>query len=541
MLEESNIMKKDDLEADLYTIVTVEQMRRLEQEADQQGLTYAQMMQNAGLGAGEKIYQRWKKEEFHAALGLIGSGNNGGDTLVALTFLQKQGWLTRAYMLKDHDPQDELVQNYLRAGGTLCFHSQDEHLKQLDAAVQQADILLDGILGTGIRLPLHGVVKQVLSHLKEKDNLPYCIALDCPSGVDCDLGQADEDTLHADWTICMAAVKQGMLCFPAFEYIGELDVVDIALPVELQGWRGISDYCVEQSAVRSILPRRSMQAHKGTFGTALLFAGSQNYPGAAYLAGQAAYRSGTGLVQIATIPSVQHMLAGTLPEATWVFLNETQAGFTANADCEIERLLTRASSILIGPGWGSGRDTLAFYQDLLKTLKNVENCRVNGVVLDADGLNLLCEIPDFKDTLPANTILTPHPGEMARLTGKTIQEIQSDRISIVRSAAVDWKCVVVLKGALTVIADPGGQVAKIPIATPALATAGSGDVLAGMLSGLLAQGVKPFDAACGAAWMHARAGVLAEKHIGHAACVMARDVINAIAGVLRELNERAGC
>lgn len=529
------------MEAGLYTIVTVDQMRRLEQQADRQGITYAQMMQLAGKGAGELIYRRWKDEAFHATLGLVGSGNNGGDALVALTCLQSKGWVTRGYLLKDRDPQDEIVQDYLKAGGTLCFFSQDENFIQLDAAIQQADILLDGILGTGMQLPLRGTAKQVLHHLNEQQELPYCVALDCPSGIDCDRGQADENALHADWTICMAAVKQGMLRFPAFEYIGELDVVDINLPPELEGWQGISDHCIEQSAVRSILPKRSMQAHKGSFGTALLFAGSKNYPGAAYLAGKAAYRSGTGLVQIATIPTVQHMLAGALPEATWVSLNETQAGFHANEDNgEIKEMLSKASSVLIGPGWSSGDDTLAFYQDLLKTLKDEGIKKGNGVVLDADGLNLLCEISHFEDFLPENTILTPHPGEMSRLTGKTIQEIQSDRIAIARTAAMEWKCVVVLKGALTVIANPGGQVAVIPMAVPALATAGSGDVLAGMLSGLLAQGVPPFDAACGAAWMHARAGMIAEKRIGHTACVMAGDVIDAIADVMKELNEKAG-
>lgn len=535
-------MKKDEMEVALYTIVTVDQMRRLELQADRQGITYAQMMQHAGKGAGEMIYRRWKDEAFHTTLGLVGLGNNGGDALVALTCLQNRGWVTRAYLLKDHDPQDAIIQDYLKAGGTLCFFSQDENFKQLDAALQQADILLDGILGTGIRLPLRGSAKQVLHHLNERQKLPYCIALDCPSGIDCDRGQADEDALHVDWTICMAAVKQGMLRFPAFEYIGELDVVDIYLPPELEGWQGVSDYCIEQSAVRSILPKRSMQAHKGSFGTALLFAGSKNYPGAAYLAGKAAYRSGTGLVQIATIPSVQHILAGALPEATWVLLNETEAGFHADeVDGEIiKNILAKSSSVLIGPGWGSGDDTLAFYQNLLKTLKDEENKKVNGVVLDADGLNLLCEISHFKNILPENTILTPHPGEMARLTGKTVKEIQSDRIAIARAAAADWKCVVVLKGALTVIADQGRQAAVIPMAVPALATAGSGDVLAGMLGGLLAQGVHPFDAACGAAWMHARAGVIAEQRIGHTACVMAGDVIDAIADVMKELNEKAG-
>ncbi|HAF62328.1 MAG TPA: hypothetical protein DCK95_08380 [Anaerolineaceae bacterium] len=528
-------MKQEEMEAGLYRIVNIEQMHRLEQEADQSGLSFAQMMQNAGRGVGEFIYHRWKEGDFHSTLGLVGPGNNGGDTLVALTYLQEKGWVTRAYLLKDRDAQDELMQTYLQAGGTLCYHSQDEHFKQLDAAIQQADILLDGILGTGIQLPLRGVVKQVLSHLKERDKLPFIVAVDCPSGVDCESGEVDDAVLHADWTICIAAMKQGLLRFPAFEYVGAIGIVDIALPDDLGSWEGIAEYCVEQTAVRSILPKRPMQAHKGTFGTAVLFAGSKNYPGAAYLAAQAAYRIGTGLVQIATIPSVQYMLAGALPEATWALLDEKQDGFAWNASKDLENILLRATSLLIGPGWGSGRDTLAFYQDLLYVLKDVDRWKYHGVVLDADGLNLLCEIPDFEHVLPVNAILTPHPGEMARLTGKPIHEIQSDRISVVRKAAMDWKCVVVLKGALTVIAEPEGQVAEIPIATAALATAGSGDVLAGMLCGLLAQGMNPFDAACGAAWMHARAGVIAEKCMGHAACVLAGDVLRAIPDVMNEL------
>jgi NAD(P)H-hydrate epimerase len=527
------------MEVDLYRIVSVEQMRALEKEADSGGLSFAQMMQNAGNGAGFQIDKKFKDLDRRSMLGLVGAGNNGGDALVALTYLQKRAWETRAYLIKDRDETDALVKEYLACGGILFAFDKDENFLQMEELIRESNFLLDGVLGTGLHLPLQGTAKIVLQHLKGMGELPFTIALDCPSGVDCDSGEADDAAIRANWTICMAAVKQGLLRFPAFEYVGDLSVVDINLPPDLRAWNGSNDFCMEVSAVAEKLPKRPWQAHKGTFGTALLFAGSRDYPGTAYLAGKAAYLAGAGLVKLATIPEVQHAVAGAFPEAVWCLLKTDEDGFTWDDAISLQETLRQASSILVGPGWGKGTNTAVFFKRLFDELKEIVQKKQSGIVFDADGLNLLSEKPDLLNELPAGSVLTPHPGEMARLTGLPMEHIQQNRKATASEYAKKWNAVVVLKGALTVAADPSDKVVVIPVATPALARAGSGDILAGMIVGLMAQGVASFDAACMAAWMHGEAGKLAERSIGHPACVLAGDILQAIPQVFREL--KTGC
>jgi len=521
----------------LYRIVSADQMRALEQEADQRGLSYAQMMQHAGRGMGNLIEKRFAGRSSKTLLGLVGSGNNGGDALVAMTFLQGKGWKTSAYLVKERDPNDELVRSYLESGGDCIVFDNDFDFKQFDRAIHTQAFLLDGILGTGIKLPLRGSVQQVMAHLRTLEDIPYTIAVDCPSGIDCDSGEVDQVSMNADWTICMAAVKQGMLRFPAFEKIGEISLVEIGLKDELHAWQGIQTYCMETSATSSILPSRSIQSHKGSFGTALIMAGSRNYPGAALLAGKAAYRSGAGLVRIASLPTVQQALAGAFPEAVWTLLNEEPDGFSWKDEQDRKEIIHQdTSAILIGPGWGKGRDTLALFVDVLTDISEKKHASdESSLVLDADGLNLLSENPGLLNRIPRGSVLTPHPGEMARLCGIKPAEIQAERAGIAREYAKEWNVTLVLKGALTVVANPDGDTVIIPIATPALARAGSGDVLAGLITGLMAQGVEPFKAACAGAWLHGMAGIAAERAVGHAACVLAGDILQAIPLVMRDL------
>ena len=514
----------------MYRIISVDQMRNLEKEADAGRLSYAQMMQNAGLGIGTLIRKKLEEAESKRILGLVGTGNNGGDALVALTYLQKHQWETTAYLLKKRD-DDPLIREYLSTGGTLYLYEYDEELRELEESIETSSFILDGVLGTGIKLPLRGAAQELLCYLCKKD-LPYVIAVDCPSGMDCDSGQADECTLRADWTISMAAVKRGMLRFPAFQYVGDLSLVDIGLADDLKAWEGVKDYCMEATAAAEKIPPRAIDAHKGTFGTALLFTGSRNYPGAAYLAGKAAYLAGTGLVIIASIPEVQHAIAGALPEATWSLLKSEKDGFSWDEEYFLKDILKKASAVLIGPGWGTAAPTFELLKKLLIELQALDKQKI---VIDADGLNLLSQHSELIRDLSPRCVFTPHPGEMARLTGLSIEEIQKDREATARKYAHQWQCIVVLKGALTVIAEPSGKVAVIPAATPALARAGSGDVMAGLLTGFLAQGLDSFEAACVAAWMHGEAGKFAHKKVGHAACVLAGDILQTVPQVFRSL------
>jgi len=258
-------------------------------------------------------------------------------------------------------------------------------------------------------------------------------------------------------------------------------------------------------------------------------AGSVNYTGAAYLAGAAAYRVGAGLVTLALPQTIYPIIAAQLPEATWLVLPDERGVITGPAAERLQPELSNYTALLIGPGFGTAKTTGDFVREMLT------RAALPPLVVDADGLRLLAQLPDWPRALPANSVLTPHPGEMAALTGLEKAELQSDRIGYARRFAAEWGQVVVLKGAFTVVAAPGGQATVQPFATPALARAGTGDVLAGAIAGLLAQGVGPYDAAVAAAYLHGRAGELAAAGMGTSASVLAGDVLNALAQAVAEL------
>ncbi len=513
-------------------LVTVSQMKAIEREADSNGLPYAQMMENAGQGLADIVYAVGEENGWDEVLGLVGSGNNGGDTLVALTYLASAGWRAKAYCVKRKIQNDDLVQRLLDAGGEIILAEEDDEFDSLAACLETADLLLDGLLGTGIQLPLKTEIANLLfatqSILASLDEPPFIVAVDCPSGVDCDTGAAADETLPADLTVTMACVKQGLLRFPAFDLAGELDVVDIGIPDDLSALTQISRFVPDVEWVAELLPPRPSDAHKGTFGTALVAAGSVAYTGAAYLSAKAAYRVGAGLVTLAAPAPLHAALAGHLPEATWIPLPH-ENGFIARAGAiSVAQNLGRATALLVGCGLGLEETTRDFVAKLLEA-------KLPPLVIDADGLKLLAQIPDWHKKLPALTVLTPHPGEMSVLTGLSKDEIQNNREFIAEKYAREWGHIVVLKGAFTVIAAPDGRTAVLPFASPALARAGTGDVLAGIIVGLRAQGVDAFEAAAAGAWIHAQAGLSALSEVGSAASVLAGDVLDCVNDVMGEL------
>lgn len=535
-------------------LVTVSQMQAVEKEADSSGLTYDQMMENAGQGLADVVLDLFMDEIEPEAVGLVGPGNNGGDTLVALTALVEEGWKAKAYLVKRK--KDDLVKRFTEAGGEIVAGK--DGFDQLAEAIEVADVLLDGVLGTGIQLPLKKDVAELLSEVNDildgLDEAPFIIAVDCPSGVDCDSGEVAEETIPADLTVTMAAVKQGLVKLPAFEYVGELEVVDIGLTDVVSSFEEIETEIAEEELVAALLPERPLESHKGTFGTALIAAGSVNYTGAAVLAGEAAYRVGAGLVTLAVPAPLHGALAGHFPEATWVLLPHEAGRVSENAADVLAKNFGNASALLIGPGFGIETTTRVFLEDLLagKSAQKKAAARIGFVhtegkkkvetennipplVVDADGLKLLAQIKDWGAKLPALSILTPHPGEMSVLTGLSKEEIQEDRQTVAARYAKEWGHVVVLKGAFTLIASPDGRVTMIPVASPALARAGTGDVLAGLIVGLRAQGLDAFDAAVAGAWIHAQAGLYAADDLGTTASVLAGDVLDSVSDVLSDL------
>jgi NAD(P)H-hydrate epimerase len=537
-------------------LVSVAEMAAVEREADAGGLTYDQMMENAGQGLAEILEDLAIEDGEREVLGLAGPGNNGGDTLVALAHLAASGWRARAYLVKRK--KDALIKRLLDAGGEAVFADEDKDFESLSAFVETASLLLDGVLGTGVRLPLKGDVANVLAEtqtiLDKLEERPVVVAVDCPSGVDCDTGETAPEAIPADLTVTMAAVKQGLLKLPAFGLVGDLQVVDIGLPENLPSLGSLQAEVAEEDSVAALLPERPLDSHKGTFGTALIAAGSVNYTGAALLAGQAAYRVGAGLVTLAVPAPLHAALAGQFPEATWVLLPH-EVGVISQAAAEVlSKNLARATAVLIGPGLGTEDTTKEFIESLLsgKSVSKKSTGRVGfvqaegekkadanaafpPVVVDADGLKLLARIKNWQTLLPAGAVLTPHPGEMAVLTGLSKEEIQADRQSVAVKYAKEWGHVVVLKGAFSVIAAPDGRRVVIPVASPALAHAGTGDVLAGLIVGLRAQGLEAFDAAMAGAWIHAQAGLYAADDLGTTASVLASDVLNSVSDVLSDV------
>ncbi|MEJ2487731.1 MAG: NAD(P)H-hydrate dehydratase, partial [Anaerolineales bacterium] len=497
--------------------LSVAKMIEVETASDQSGHTYHRMMAFAGRSVAEEILIAHRQNNLkNSVLGLIGSGNNGGDALVAMNHLLTLGWTCRAYFTADR-VNDPLAVEFASKGGYVSSIKDDPGFHNLERLVAQEGLLLDGILGTGIKLPLRSPVSEVLravqSAIAESDNAVFVVAVDCPSGVDCDSGQAAEESLPADLTVCLAAVKQGLLKLPAYSLLGELVVGEIGLDPDLQVWAEINRYMIDGESARSMLAARPLDGHKGTFGKVIVIGGSEPYPGAPVLAGKAAFRSGAGWVTVAIPAGLHPHLATNFIEATWMPLPHSGSGFSQESADAFLNHKSDSATLLIGPGLGLLKESQDFINILAGRIRN-------SLVIDADGLKLLSNIPEWWTLLPQNSILTPHPGEMSIMSGLGVDQIQSERVEIAEKYSKLWNQVVVLKGAFTVVSEPGGKTAILPIATPALGRAGTGDVLAGIIAGLRAQGMGSFDSACAGVWYHAQAGLLATEKLGSTAGVL---------------------
>ncbi len=534
-------------------LVTVAEMKLIEEEANSKGVSYGLMMERAGKGISRIIERYYAPLPGKCVTALIGSGNNGGDALIALQELIQSGCRGQAYVINERKA-DGLIEKIKESGGQIQYFSKDSSKIILHDWLKASDIVIDGILGTGFKLPLKPEFAEVMEAIKNFAGHYKMVSVDCPSGIDCDSGAITDECILADITVCLQAVKIGLLSFPAYQFVGILEVVDLELPDDLESEKRIQREVATAECVRKLLPKRPLQSHKGTFGTALIIAGSINYTGAAHLAGHAAYRIGTGLVKMAIPGPIYAALAGQFPEATWLLLPHEMGVIQADSAKIIQQNLEHVTAILMGPGWGVEDTTREFLEKIITgkmqserkkagigfvmmdaDAESATSSNLPPLVIDADGLKLLMKIKNWEQCLPKNSVLTPHPGEMSILTELSIAEIQLHRIETANKYAELWGQIVVLKGALTVVAAPDGRLTIIPVANPALARAGTGDVLAGIITGMIAQGIESFEAAVAGVWIHAQSGIEASEKVGHPAAVMASDVLNAIPNVLSRL------
>ncbi len=358
------------------------------------------------------------------------------------------------------------------------------------------------------------------------------LAVDCPSGLNCNTGALDPAAIPADVTITFALPKWGQLQYPGAGACGLLSVVDIGAPSQLADDLQVA--LIDHAFVRSWLPGRPADAHKGSFGRVMIVAGSLNYPGAALLSGTAAGRAGAGLVTLA-VPSALHpALAGALPEATWLPLPGPEGTHTAAGAAKLPAGADGYDALLIGPGFTTGEDARAFIDKLLSPTGLSGPTWQGRTVIDADALNILASLPNWPQRLPPNSILTPHPGEMGRLIGATAAQVNGQRIETARRWAAEWGHVVLLKGPHTVVAAPDGRTGVLPFAVSTLATAGSGDVLAGAIVALLGQGLPAFEAAVVGAYLHGHTGQRVSRLTGMTG-VLAGDLAKELPRALREI------
>ena len=500
-------------------IVTSDQMRTLEQRAERAGTSTDTLTENAGLEVARSVRRVLGHVIGTHTLVLVGKGNNGGDGLVVARRLRSWGGHVAVCLVGDRPDGDPKLAPVLAQRTPILTPG----TPGLRAALASADIVVDAVLGTGRSRPIVGDLASLLRDVTdERANRPSLrlIAVDVPSGVDADTGAVDPACAGADITIVLGRPKAGLYRFPGAEAVGSVEIAGIGLPSGLD-----SDIPVElmtREWAASALPARPLSGHKGTFGRVLVVAASRSYVGAASLAAAAAGRVGAGLLTLAAPASLQASLALLAVEATHLPLDEVAPGVHSPAAAtQVVDEAARCRALLVGPGIGQAPETREMLRNLL-----LSGAPLPPAVIDADGLNLLSQHDAWWDSLSGPAVLTPHPGEMARLTCTSTSDVQRDRTATAIEAAEQWGCVVVFKGAYTVVASPAGRAMVSPFANPALASAGTGDVLAGAVAGLLAQGLEPEDAAALGVYLHGAAAAVAAP--GGRCGLLASDLLPAL-------------
>ncbi len=494
-------------------IVTAAQMQSLDRrtitEARVPSLT---LMERAGAGVVTHLEQRYGPVAGRQIAIVCGKGNNGGDGFVAARFLRRKGARARVFLLAALSDLNRdakvMCQRFQRTAGIGAVVRTTD-ATQLRERLPASNFVIDAILGTGLSSPVTGLYREAIEAINTAGR--PTIAVDLPSGLHADTGEILGAAVRADLTVTFGQPKLGLYVGAGVDCAGVVRIVDIGIPPSYVADLDCRVHLLTHAAMLAALPARRQAAHKGTFGHAGIIAGSVGKTGAAAMAAMGALRVGTGLVTVAVPSSINDILETKLLEAMTVPMPDTKARTFARSG--LDRLLAFVSArtaVAIGPGLTTHPETVELVQELVKRIDR-------PCVLDADALNALAGKASLLTECKIPPVLTPHPGEMARLEpGATSQSINADRLGVATRFARERGVFVILKGARTVIARPDGTAAVCPTGNPGMATGGTGDVLTGMLVGLLAQGLPPWDAACAATYFHGLAGDLAAARLGQA-------------------------
>ncbi|MBZ4665373.1 NAD(P)H-hydrate dehydratase [Mahella sp.] len=462
--------------------VTVQQMRSIDRIAiERYGIPGVVLMENAALAVVDRVMKRVQHHNGRRIAVVCGGGNNGGDGLATARHLYQHGLNVKIYLLTNPSKfnGDAAVNfNIIQGIGVPCMQLDDENaLHEFYTDIKYVDVIIDAIFGTGIKGEVTGLPADVIRAINESAG--YVISVDMPSGINGDTGEVCGCAVTADQTVTFALPKIGQIIYPGKKYVGHLSIADISIPKAAINNVDINAAYITADDIA--LPVREADSHKGDYGHVLVVGGSVGFSGAPIMAAKAAMRSGAGMVTAVVPYGIYNAAAASVQEVMVKPVTDDGVGrISADALADILALAQKADVMIIGPG-------MQVYDEIFYVLRNIIDYIDIPIIVDADGLNAIAQQKDLLKNSKGNIILTPHPGEMSRLTGLPIGQIQCQRIDIARNFASQYNVVVVLKGAATVTACPDGRVYINSTGNAGMATAGSGDVLTGVIAAMANQ------------------------------------------------------
>lgn len=512
-------------------IVTPRQMNEIDGiTINRFGIPGVVLMENAALKVVEETIRTLGSLTGKNILVFAGKGNNGGDAFAAARHFYNKGASVKVYTVckKDDIGGDARINFDIldRMGLKTTEVSEAAHLHAVTAELAFADIVVDGIFGTGLRGGITGLPGDLIKAIN--DSHKTILSIDIPSGVNGATGEAAGVCIRANKTVTFGLPKLGMVVHPGCEYAGELVVADIGIPGAAVDSLGVKTHLIDRDRVAAILPRREVQSNKGNYGKILIVTGSAGMTGAGCLAARAALRTGAGLVYLG-VPARLTQIYDTLSiESVTLPLADREPGILSRTCIrDLLELSARKNVIAIGPGLSSDDDIFGIVREV------IANSKV-PLVLDADALNVLAKDVSMLKNLKTEAVVTPHPGEMARLAGTTIEKVQNKRLETAQEFAARWGVTTVLKGAGSIVAAPDGTIYINPTGNPGMATGGSGDVLTGVIAALIGQGLKVPDAAAAGVYIHGLAGDFAAADKGEHGMI-AGDLAEELPYVIKQL------
>jgi NAD(P)H-hydrate epimerase len=514
-------------------IVTAQQIRNIDRRAIRDfGISGPVLMENAAAGVMAEMERFFDGLAGKRVAIICGKGNNGGDGLSLARRLGIRGIAVRVALLASFGAlKGEAKANLFTLRKMDVEIAQNASVRVIADVVAWSDIVVDAMLGVGLSSPLKGAY-AFTAELMNASGKPV-VAVDIPTGINADTGEVMDTAVRADLTVTMAALKRGLVLYPGAIYAGAVRVADIGIPTEAIDKEKITTGYLTAEEAGGLLHQRDRDAHKGVFGHLLVVAGSPGKTGAAIMTARGALRTGAGLVSVATPHSLVPIVQSQIAESMCVPSAESIEGTLGiGSDGELLKSAGSMNACAIGPGLSTHYETIQVVRNLIQRL-------TIPMVVDADGVNALAGFLGILKKVKAPVVMTPHPGEMARLLGISSGDVQKDRVGCATGFAVKYKVTLVLKGAGTVIATPDGRVFINSTGNPGMATGGTGDVLTGMIGSLLAQGYTASQAACLGVYLHGLAGDLAAEEKGEMSMI-AGDLIEKIpAAINRTMHSRS--